>query len=135
MNADFEIVLLRAFESGKPLCFNLKSGKVYVGSLVGAVDPTDSRDMLRILPYISGFRSMPEFEVEFRTFYRKIYDKIETENGLNHLDPEDFEKAFNFNDVESVHIFDIAAYVELQQAEHSSNQGEHSLDPLPEREP
>jgi len=114
MNADFEIILFRAVYNQQPVCFTLKSGKVYVGSVQGAVDPTDSRDMIRILPQMSGYRNATTHKIKFTTFYRDIYTQLETDSNLSHLNRDRFEVAFGFQDVQSVNIFDYAAYNKFQ---------------------
>nr|CDQ34166.1 hypothetical protein BN993_03620 [Virgibacillus halodenitrificans] len=123
MNADFEVILLRALELGKPVSFTLHGGKVYVGWLSGAIDPTDSRDMIRMLPLMSGYRKEVTHKITFTTFYHKIYEQIENQSGLTHLTPENFEMAFSFADVQSVNLFDIMAYVEFQKGGYDSRQG------------
>lgn len=123
MNADFEVILLRALEQGKPVSFTLHSGKIYVGWLAGAIDPTDNRDMIRILPLMSGYRKEPTHKVVFTTFYHSIYERMESQKNLTHLAPENFEMAFSFSDVKSVNIFDIKAYIEFQNEHYDPRQG------------
>lgn len=115
MNADFELILLRALDQGSPVCFTLRGGKVYVGMVSGTVDPVDSRDMLRILPLMSGYRNVETMKVTFTTFYHKLYDRIGQTGHLSHLHPEKFEIAFCFSDVQSANLFDISAYLEFQK--------------------
>lgn len=114
LNADFELILLRSLEQTIPVSVTLKSAKVYVGYVVGVITPGDPRDMLRILPYVSGFRRPSDFKVEFTTFYTAIYKKIREAGGLSHLSAENFKLALPIADIQSISLFDIAAYVEFQ---------------------
>ncbi|GHC17481.1 hypothetical protein GCM10010082_05840 [Kushneria pakistanensis] len=121
MNADFEEILLRAEDSSMGVMFSMRSGKVYVGMIVGAVDPSDSRDMIRIFPLISGYRQNETLKVNFTTFYYKLYEKMRNEGQLPHLTPAIFEIAFCFSDVQSATLFDIEAYIEFQRDKSESS--------------
>lgn len=114
LNADFERILLRALDLSMPVCISLNHGKVYVGYMAGAVDPVDSRDMIRILPYMSGYRESDTLRVRYTTFYVELYKRLE-EPTLEHLHPEQFEIAFPFADIQSVNLFDIDAYIAFQE--------------------
>ncbi|WP_417862383.1 hypothetical protein [Vreelandella venusta] len=115
LNADFELILYRGFEQAKPICFTLKSGKVYVGQVMGSVDPTDSRDMIRILPTISGYRDEKTHKINFTTFYKKLYGNLSLNDDLQHLHDENFEIVFRFDDVQTANLFDTKAYDEFQR--------------------
>lgn len=115
LNADFELILYRGFDQAKPICFTLRSGKVYVGQVMGAVDPVDSRDMIRILPTMSGYRDEKTHKVTFTTFYKKLYGSIDEKEELSHLHDENFEIVFSFTDVQTANLFDTSAYDEFQQ--------------------
>lgn len=121
LNADFELILSRGFTQAKPICFTLRSGKVYVGQVMGAVDPVDSRDMIRILPTMSGYRNPVTHKVKFTTFYKKLYGSIKDNAELQHLNVENFEIVFSFADVQSANLFDTSAYDEFQQHGPSSD--------------
>ncbi|UDM07821.1 hypothetical protein LG409_02650 [Halomonas sp. NyZ770] len=115
MNADFELILFRGMDQAKPICFTLKNGKVYVGRLMGSVDPVDSRDMLRVLPLMSGFRDPVTHKVTFTTFYKRLYDRIPLTQSIQHLDEANFELVFGFLDVQSAHLFNTKVYDEFQK--------------------
>lgn len=115
LNADFELILYRGFEQAKPICFTLKSGKVYVGQVMGSVDPTDSRDMIRILPTMSGYRDEKTHKINFTTFYKQLYGDLGINDDLQHLHDENFEIVFSFSDVQTANLFDTKAYDEFQR--------------------
>lgn len=115
LNADFELILFRGFDQAKPIGFTLHSGKVYVGQVMGAVDPVDSRDMIRILPMMSGYRDAITHKVTFTTFYKKLYERLDKTEKLQHLHDESFEIVFSFKDVQSANLFDTTAYDEFQK--------------------
>ncbi|SJN11633.1 hypothetical protein CZ787_06325 [Halomonas citrativorans] len=115
LNADFELILFRGFDQAKPICFTLHSGKVYVGQVMGSVDPVDSRDMIRILPMMSGYRDDKTHKITFTTFYKKLYERLDKTEELQHLHDESFEIVFSFADVQNANLFDTTAYDEFQK--------------------
>lgn len=110
MNADLELILLRAMEENMPVCVTLGHGKVYVGFITGSIDPGDKRDMLRILPLVSGYRKSDDFKITFTTSYISLYDLCVEGKELDHLDPSKFEIVFPHCEIKSVNLFDINAY-------------------------
>ena len=127
LNADFELILFRGFDQAKPICFTLKSGKVYVGQVMGAVDPVDSRDMIRILPMMSGYRDDKTHKITFTTFYKKLYERLDKTEKLQHLHDESFEIVFSFADVQTANLFDTTAYDEFQK-DKPKNDGQLDID-------
>lgn len=114
LNSDLDLILLRALEVGMPICVTLGSGKVYVGYVTGAIDPGDKRDMLRILPFVSGYRASESMKLTFTTWYTDVYQKFAQDESLGHLNPELFEVVFPLSEVMSVNLFDIQAYQAFQ---------------------
>jgi hypothetical protein len=117
MNADLELILLRAMEENMPVCVTLGHGKVYVGLITGSIDPGDKRDMLRILPLVSGYRKSDDFKITFTTSYISLYDLCTEGKELDHLDPSKFEIVFPHCEIKSVNLFDINAYNASQASE------------------
>lgn len=114
LNDDFELLLQRALSKSMPICITLKHEKVYVGYVAGTIDPGDKREMLRILPYMSGYRRPEDKRVKFTTFYDQIYTKLSSEKSLKHLEIENFEVAFPYSEILSLNIFDLNAYLAFQ---------------------
>ncbi|KZX63969.1 hypothetical protein GXB82_05530 [Pseudomonas stutzeri] len=114
MNSDLDILLLRALEESMPVSISLGSGKVYVGYVTGSIDPGEKREMLRILPLVSGYRAGESMKLEFTTWYSAIYQQFSRDNTLSHLRPELFEVILPLGEVKSMSLFDIDAYRAFQ---------------------
>lgn len=115
LNADLEIILMRSLELTIPVSVTLGNGKVYIGYVTGAIDPGDKRDMLRILPVVSGYRAGEEMKLCFTTWYINVYQRFNKDESLNHLNPELFEVAFPLSEIKTINLFDIKAYQAFQQ--------------------
>lgn len=115
LNSDLDIVLLRAMEANMPVSLTLGHGKVYVGYVTGSIEPGEKREMLRVLPLVSGYREGAEMKLKFTTWYISIYQQINSQN-LAHLRPELFEIVLPLSEVKSVNLFDINAYNAFQQS-------------------
>lgn len=120
LNSDLDLILIRALEVNMPICATLSNGKVYVGYVTGAIDPGDKKDMLRILPFVSGYRSGDSMKLQFTTWYVSIYQKFSENETLSHLNPELFEVVFPLCEIRTVNLFDIHAYQAFQD-EHSDD--------------
>lgn len=116
LNADLELILMRSLEQSMPICVTLGHGKVYVGYLTGAIDPGDKRDMIRILPFVSGYRAPEGLKLHFTTWYTSLYQQFSNDPSLSHLSPDLFEIVFPLSEVKSVNLFDIDAYQAFQKA-------------------
>lgn len=114
MNADLELILLRSMEENMPVCVTLGHGKVYVGLITGSIDPGDKRDMLRVLPLVSGYRKSDDYKITFTTSYISLYRLCTEGSELEHLDPSKFEIVFPHCEIKSVNLFDINAYNAFQ---------------------
>ncbi len=98
-----------------PVSLTLGHGKVYVGYVTGSIEPGEKREMLRVLPLVSGYREGAEMKLKFTTWYISIYQQINSQN-LAHLRPELFEIVLPLSEVKSVNLFDINAYNAFQQS-------------------
>ena len=105
---DMEIIISRAVRKAMPICFSLKSKKIYVGFIDSTIDPGEKRSDVRILPLLSGYREKDTNEIVFTTNYYQVYES--NSERLEHLSENDFEIAFPFSEVQSVNLFDISAY-------------------------
>lgn len=123
-NDDFEQLVLRAVRKSLPLCVTMSNKKVYVGYAIRTIDPGEKRTTLRILPLISGYRT-EEGLITFNVSYHDVYEQIqpkdedhEIDEDLSHLEISDFEKVLPYDEIQSSHLFDLAAYVRFQQNQH-----------------
>ena len=96
-----------------PVSITLASSKVYVGFVTGSIEPGEQREMLRILPLVSGYRQGEAMKLRFSTWYSSIYEQFSV-GELSHLRPELFEIVLPLADVKSLNLFDIHAYNAFQ---------------------
>lgn len=120
MNADLELILLRAMEENMPVSVTLGHGKVYVGLITGSIDPGDKRDMLRLLPLVSGYRKSEGLKITFTTSYISLYEICANDTTLSHLDSGKFEIIFPYSEIKSINLFDINAYNAFQKTYNQS---------------
>lgn len=113
LNSDLDILLLRAMETNMPISVTLGHGKVYVGYVTGSIEPGEKREMLRILPLVSGYRDGDAMKLKFTTWYVSVYQQF-NDQKLSHLRPELFEIVLPLSEVKSVNLFDIHAYNAFQ---------------------
>lgn len=119
-NDDFEQLVLRSVRKSMPLCVTMSNKKVYVGYVIRSINPGEKRTALRILPLISGYRTdmgLIEFNVSYHDVYEKISPQDENQeptDELSHLQTSDFEKVLPYDEIQSSHLFDLAAYVNFQ---------------------
>lgn len=109
-NLDLEIILLRSVDESIPTCFTLKNGKVYIGWIAGTVNPNTPKDMVRILPFISGYRENETHTLKLTTFYHDKYELLESQNR----NPNYLEITFSFSEIISANLFDIELYLNFQ---------------------
>ena len=116
---DFEKLVYYALSNEKPLLVTLDTGKVYVGLMVWPQDPTESREHLRIMPLMSGYRDRNTQQTYFTINYRKMIDEVKSgDEGLptnSSLRPEDFEIVLPSDRIVSAHVFDPDVYQELSR--------------------
>lgn len=113
-NSEVEIMLLRALEYTMPV-FVTTPSKVYVGYVMGSIEAESKRESLRILPVISGYREEPTRKVVFTTSYMDIYGKFNTDQTLEHLRFELFEVVISADDIKTISLFDVKAYLAFQE--------------------
>lgn len=116
---DIEVILLRAIKKTMPVLATMSNGKVYVGHVVELAEPRDTRKTLRLAPLLSGYREKNRGTVSFTTSYTDLYERIlecwESGSGdLAHLDIDDFEIVLPSSHLQSISLFDIAAYNRFQ---------------------
>ena len=109
---DFEKLILRALETSQTLLVTLDTGKVYVGWIVEAPDPSEVRKHLRIMPVASGYRQRENREVKFVKNYKAVITQIMRmdKSALAHLMLENFEMVIPSDRIVSAHIFNMVAY-------------------------
>ena len=117
INNDFELLIFHSFESAQPIMFTLTTGKVYVGRIVRAPNPTEQRKAIRITPLLSGYRDDKSQEFNLTTVYYDIIHELDKPRNqrveyLRPLSAEDFEVVFPSDNVCSSHLFDLDTYVE-----------------------
>lgn len=135
LNADLERILLNALREEKPICLTMTDRKVYVGYLSGAIDPSDTNDMVRILPYMSGFRSKESLELVITDYYDQLYEKHQRSDSTGKgEEPEDnqplatqsdFEVALPIRDIRSCRLFDTRLYLKYQRERRTAFAGFH----------
>ena len=114
-SGDFlEMLLVRAVRRVKPVSVTLKSGKVYIGYVMGNLDPGFSRQYLSLLPLHSGFRSASDHRLTLVTSYSRVYKQIDQLHASS--EPEldqyirDFVIVLPVAEMQSVNIFDEEAF-------------------------
>ncbi len=114
-NNDFELLILRSFEKEIPTMFTLDTGKVYVGTIVRAPNPAESRKAIRIVPLLSGYRDKDTQAFRIETVYADLIEALEKPvdgrpEHLRDLSLEDIEVVFPSDSVCSSHLFDVRTY-------------------------
>jgi hypothetical protein len=71
-----ELMLRRAMGEGKPLRFNLKNDKVYVGFVTSNFNPIFQSEYLKILPIVSGNTDQTAAKAMCGKDYRPIYAQM-----------------------------------------------------------
>jgi len=130
-NNDFERLLYRGFTKNLPIMFTLNTGKLYVGWMVRAPNPVETRKAVRILPMLSGYRNKDTQKVKFTTDYYFILKKIENSEHLDHLVIGDFEIVLPSDQICASHLFDIEAYLHFTDDDKTPDSENHSLESTP----
>lgn len=105
---EIEKLLLESLIRAYPICVNMKSGKVYVGTVMRTQFKDPDRKYFAILPIMSGFRTEDKKLIEFTTYYADSYQKIE-KIGIE-IKQMDFLMVFPITEVASLYLFNIEAY-------------------------
>jgi hypothetical protein len=94
-------MLMDAWLDEKTVMFHMRDRKVYVGLVLSAAEPSESRtgnQEVLIRPYISGYRDKDNLGVHFTTAYKKVEQRVELLIrqdeilSLTFFDPEVFHK-------------------------------------------
>jgi hypothetical protein len=107
-----ETLLVRAIRRTKPVSATLKSGKAYIGFVVGNIDPSVDRRFISLLPLQSGYRNT-EHQLVLHTDYARVYERISAEGRPEpELDElmKDFIIVLPVGEIQSMNIFDRDAY-------------------------
>lgn len=126
MDNDFELLILRSVQRRRPVMFTMNDSKVYVGWVIRAPNPVESRKAVRILPLVSGYRDSKLRVLQFTTDYVGLIDKISDnspESSLNHLDFEDLEIVLPIDCIVSSHPFDFQAYGHFRSVDVDADAG------------
>ena len=125
-NDDFENLLLRSVSENLQVSLSMKNGKVYVGYVVGAIDPSVESTHVKILPMRSGQRD-EEGRINFTTDYRRHYARIveAEEDGTSVSDDVlfvgNYEVVLPASEIISANIFLDEVYDHIQ--EHGEYEG------------
>lgn len=112
---DFERLLFRSATRQTPVLLTLLPGKIYLGWVVDAPNPSAERRSIRILPLLSGYRDPDDHRVKFTTSYHDILSSVDDDSEvLGHLESRDFEVVLPVEQIYSAHLFDLEAYTHFQ---------------------
>lgn len=115
---DVECLLWEAASRSMPVAVTMENRKVYVGFLTTAVDPSQSRRTLSLLPLRSGYRDVTDGTLKFTTNYYRLYeDAVGHKDRLPDLVIGDFEIVLPMDRMQSINLFDLEAYEEFQRLE------------------
>lgn len=132
MNGD-ELERLIAYSTNNaiPIAFELSTGKVYVGFVVNAPDPTTRSHgrEISILPFVSGYRETEKpFSYTFTHSYGKMYELLlqieeddDTEHELYGVCPDDFVKVLKVDNISNMGLLDFKTYEYFQQQVRNDN--------------
>lgn len=142
VNNDFEIMMYESSLNQMPVMFTLDTRKVYVGTVVFLPNPTQLRKSVRIMPFLSGYRTKDSLEFSITDNYYSIIEpyllkaeeearsKKPTDDSLTLTDDsltlDDFDIVISTNQITSCHFFDFATYWEFleQKSDNSSIENE-----------
>jgi hypothetical protein len=119
-NDDFEKLLLRSVMEDLQVSLSMKNGKVYVGYVVRAIDPSEETTHVRLLPMRSGQRD-DKGRINFTTDYRRHYVRIlESEQDgasvpVGILFPGNYEIVLTAAEIISANIFLDDVYDHIQE--------------------
>jgi hypothetical protein len=133
-------LLLQAQQLESPIAFTLQSGKIYVGMVVDAIDPSQDADVVTILPILSGLRDELG-QMKLTTDYEHVYSALRAglapALGLSSDWLERFRLAIRIDSITSAALFSPAVYAEfnpnwrqqLGNASKRADQGSASVKP------
>lgn len=103
-----EALFLRAYTESKPILISLKGGKVYVCRPLEGTHPTVDHAHIPVIPLRSGVRNKDTQQIEFKTDYEAIYDRLHR-SGQDAL-VDDFELILPMSEILSATLFDLELY-------------------------
>ncbi|MCG9723122.1 hypothetical protein [Shewanella sp. Isolate7] len=126
MNGDeLERLIAYSTDYAIPIAFELSTGKVYVGFVVNAPDPTSQSHgrEISILPFVSGYRETEKpFSYTFTHSYGKMYEllmKIDEEDDSEHelygVCSDDFVKVLKVDNISNMGLLDFNTYEYFQK--------------------
>lgn len=124
-------IIIHAMETGSYIKVSLKSGKVYVGAVLGEQFEHGDLDNITLLPIESGYRDKDTLHLTLDCDYKPVYLNhrvIEkTEQGFQYHPEraEDMMMVIRVDQIESLSLFDANIYKEFQ---YKSNQKSFIVD-------
>lgn len=106
----FELLLAKAVWEKSLIQVTLTNQKMYVGSVTRSVDPRSQEKYIRLLPYMSGFRSKDTGEVTYTTFYADLLERKDP------VELASYEIVVPMDKVTTASGFDLQAYVAFSEA-------------------
>jgi hypothetical protein len=117
-NDFLEMLLARAQREIKLVSVTLKNRKVYVGLVTRTVDPLYDRKYIQFLPIKSGYRDSATLGLMLVVDYAAVYAKIiQRELPVVVGGIQDFEIVIPVSEIQSVNLFDPAAYSQFNPRE------------------
>lgn len=113
-------IIIHAMETGSYIKVSLKSGKVYIGAVLGEQFEHGDLDNIAILPMQSGYRTKETLHMTLDCDYKPVYLQhgvIEkTKSGLRYHGEraEDMMMVIRVNQIESISLFDPNIYKDFQ---------------------
>jgi len=106
-----EILLKDAMRDTKPVLLTIKSGKVYVGTVVTNFNPAYEVQSIKIMPILSGYRNAQDQTVTFTTDYFSLLTQIhEQDPEVSDQDRLDLGTVIPIDEIRSVGVFSLPAY-------------------------
>ncbi|HST07359.1 MAG TPA: hypothetical protein VLJ83_04270 [Gemmatimonadaceae bacterium] len=110
-NDYLEILLQKALEETRQVALTLKSGKVYIGFVVGSFDPVYERKYIVMLPTISGYRNPPSQNLILTTDYTAVYQQLIADDESRLVRAvDDFQLVVPVSEILSANLFDWHVY-------------------------
>jgi hypothetical protein len=106
-----EMLLNRSITETRQISLTLASGKVYVGFVTTAFDPSFPRKYLMLMPTLSGYRDSTTKEVFFTNDYATVYGELleGDETDLMRI-ADQFQLVIPVSEVVSANLFDPDIY-------------------------
>jgi hypothetical protein len=106
-----EVLLKNAMRDTRPVLLTIKSGKVYVGTVIATVNPAFDIQSIKIMPILSGYRDAKDQTVTFTTDYFTLLTQIhEQDPSVSEKDRLDLGTVIPVDEIRSIGIFSLPAY-------------------------